>query len=57
MVAETLDSMKDLLNDATDFNSWEAEQQRRLKQMQERREQQAKDRQTHHHGQGYKPKP
>ncbi|MBK8455571.1 MAG: hypothetical protein IPL34_20025 [Thiofilum sp.] len=49
--------MKDLLNDATDFNSWEAEQQRRLKQMQERREQQAKDRQTHHHGQGYKPKP
>jgi hypothetical protein len=57
MVAETLDSMKDLLNDATDFNAREAAQQRRLKQIQERREQQAKNSQTHQHGQGYKPKP
>jgi hypothetical protein len=57
-VTDTLDSAKDLLNDVTDFNSFEAEQQRRFKEMQERREQQANNsRANHQHGQGQKPKP
>lgn len=56
MVEEATDSMKVLVDDATNFNALEDERKRRLKQIQEHRTQQAKN-QTHQQGQGHKPKP
>lgn len=55
MVTDTVESAKDLLNDFTNFNAWESEQKRRLKEAKEWRERRAKT-ERHQHGQGQKPK-